>query len=78
MPEKIQKSTRKNAPAVVLEKHSTIKMEPKYDQSVEIYQKLPDANSEIQYDINSAIYSEGASPFIPPQALAARARSLTP
>ena len=30
---------------------------PKYDQSVEIYQKSPDANSEIRYDINSAFHS---------------------
>jgi hypothetical protein len=57
MPRKIQRITRKNAPAVVPETHSTTKMEPKYDQSVEIYQKLPDANSEIRYDINSAIHS---------------------
>jgi len=31
-------------------------METKYDQSVEIYQKSPDVNSEIRYDINSAIH----------------------
>ena len=36
MPKKIQRCTPKIAPTVVSETHSTTKMEPKYDQRVEI------------------------------------------
>ena len=34
-----------------------MQLEPKLDQSVEIYQKSPDNNLEIRYDINSAIHN---------------------
>jgi len=47
-------STR--AKAIVFVTNSTMKMESKIDQSVEIYQKSPDNNLEIRYDINSAIH----------------------
>jgi len=46
-----------NAKTIVPETNSTMRMEPKLDQIVEIYQKSPDDNSKIRYDINSAFHS---------------------